>query len=252
MKLRNGSLRDFVPDHYKLGYMMVAYGREKYGPDTWGKITDEAVRYNGLFYPFQRAVKKYTGIDYKTFRREAMDHFKASLATTAQDSTVDQWAQQHRHFAGNEEYPQWIDDQRLIFVSSSYKKVPAFYTRNVLGGVDEKLRIKDISLDNYFSYRNGRVVYAAYEPDIRWRWKDYSVIKWLDINTNQQRTLTKKSHYFSPDISEDGTQIVTVQVVPGTAAELHILNSTDGTLIKNCPIQTGCCIRFQNIMVRTR
>ena len=235
MKLRNGSLRDFVPDHYKLGYMMVAYGREKYGADVWGKITDEAVRYKGLFYPFQRAVKKYTGKDYKTFRTEAFNYFKSSLATTAQDSTVDHWAQQRRHFVADEGFPQWVDDQTLIFVSSSYKKVPAFYMRNVLLGTDSKLRIKDISIDNYFSYRNGQVVYAAYEPDIRWRWKDYSVLKCLDVTTNHQRTLTSKSHYFSPDISEDGKQIVAVQVMPGAPSELHILNSADGALLKKLP-----------------
>jgi len=38
LKLRNGSLRDYVPDHYQLGYMEVAYGREKYGSE---------------FYPFE-------------------------------------------------------------------------------------------------------------------------------------------------------------------------------------------------------
>jgi hypothetical protein len=31
MKLRNGSFRDFVPDWYPLGYMLIAYGREKHG-----------------------------------------------------------------------------------------------------------------------------------------------------------------------------------------------------------------------------
>lgn len=234
MKLRNGSLRDFVPDHYKLGYMMVAYGREKYGPDIWGKITQEAVRY-GKFYPFQQALKKYTGTDYKTFRKEAFDYFQTSLATTARDSTLDRWAQQHRHFVADEEYPQWMDDQTILFVSSSYKKIPAFYTRNVVNGIEMKLRVKDISIDNYFSYRNGKVVYAAYEPDIRWRWYDYSVIKWLDLTTRQQRTLTSQSHYFSPDISEAGTQIVAVQVIPNQPSALHILNSKDGSVIKKLP-----------------
>lgn len=235
MKLRNGSLRDFVPNHYKLGYMMVAYGREKYGADSWGKIADDAVRYKGLFYPWQKAVKKHTGVNYKTFRRDALAYFKTALTTTAQDSTVDDWARQQRHFAADEEYPQWMDDQTLIFVSSSYKKVPAIYMRNVFGGEDEKLRIKDISIDNYFSYRNGKIVYAAYEPDIRWRWKDYSVLKYLDVNTRQQRTLTNKSYYYAPDISEDGSQIIAVQVIPGAPAELHLLNSSDGRLIKKLP-----------------
>jgi len=58
MKLRNGSLRDYIPNHYQLGYLLTAYGREKYGNDIWGKVTDDAVRFRGLFYPMQKAVKK--------------------------------------------------------------------------------------------------------------------------------------------------------------------------------------------------
>lgn len=30
MKLRNGSYKDYTPDHYMLGYLMTAYGYEKY------------------------------------------------------------------------------------------------------------------------------------------------------------------------------------------------------------------------------
>ena len=57
MKLRNGSYKDFTPDHYRLGYMLAAYGREKYGDDFWKKVTRDAATYKGLFYPFQKAVK---------------------------------------------------------------------------------------------------------------------------------------------------------------------------------------------------
>ena len=57
MKLRNGSLRNFVPDHYALGYLLTGYGREKYGTTFWTKVTDDAARFRGLFYPFQQAVK---------------------------------------------------------------------------------------------------------------------------------------------------------------------------------------------------
>jgi hypothetical protein len=31
-----------------------------------------------LFYPFQNAIKKHTGLDYKTFRKQAFDHYKLS------------------------------------------------------------------------------------------------------------------------------------------------------------------------------
>src|SRR4029079_1834555 len=75
-KLRNGSLKDYVPDHYQLGYLLANYGYLKYGPDFWEKVTQDASRFKGLFYPFQNAVKKYAGVDYKTFRKEAFDYYK--------------------------------------------------------------------------------------------------------------------------------------------------------------------------------
>ena len=58
MKLRNCSLKDYVPDHYDLGYLLVNYGYLKYGNDFWQKVTSDAVDYKGLIYPFQHAIKK--------------------------------------------------------------------------------------------------------------------------------------------------------------------------------------------------
>jgi hypothetical protein len=234
MKLRNGSLRDFTPDHYRLGYMEVAYGREKYGADFWKKVTDDAARFNGVFYPFQHAIKRYSHTSYKNFRSDALKYFQ-SYVKTAKPDAVTTWSQQQNHFAGDEEYPQWIDGNSLVLVKSSYKKIPVFYIRNLVTGTDRRLRTKDISLDNYFSYRNGKIVYAAYEADVRWAWKDYSVLKVLDIHTRQQQTLTHRSYYFAPDISADGKSIVAVDVQPGGKAALHILDAGSGAVLKKLP-----------------
>ena len=67
MKLRNNSMKDYVPDHYPLGYLMVNYGREKYGLDFWSKVTHDASAFKGLFYPFQKAIKKYSVLIIKRF-----------------------------------------------------------------------------------------------------------------------------------------------------------------------------------------
>lgn len=34
-KMKSGSFKDFIPDHYRLGYPLVAYGRSRYGEDAW-------------------------------------------------------------------------------------------------------------------------------------------------------------------------------------------------------------------------
>ena len=76
MKLRNGSLKDYVPTHYPIGYMLVNYGNEKYGADFWKNVTHDAASYKGLFYPFQHAVKKYAGVNYEVFKKEAFAYYK--------------------------------------------------------------------------------------------------------------------------------------------------------------------------------
>ncbi|HSC37748.1 MAG TPA: hypothetical protein VLD19_07755, partial [Chitinophagaceae bacterium] len=199
-KLRSGSLRDFTPDHYRLGYMMVAYGRGKYGDDFWRKVTHDAAAFNGLFYPFQRAIKKYAGIPYSRFRADALDHFRQEFGAQPVGETAP------KHFVADQQFAAYGDYGSLLYVTSSYKQIPAFVEADATG--EHRIRTRDVSLDDQFSYAAGKIVYASYRPDIRWRWNDYSELQVLDIATGQQKTITHHSKYFSPDISADGKTIV--------------------------------------------
>ncbi len=230
MKLRNGSLRDYVPDHYPLGYMMVSYGRERYGDQFWKNVTREAASFSGLFYPMQRAIARQSGISFSQFRRAALDHFRARTP-----DQPDEYARAHRHFVADEEFPQWTDKGGLLYMRSSYKRIPAFVIREPGEQKDLRIDTRAISLDNYFSYKNGLAVYAAYETDPRWNWKDFSVIRVLDASTGEDRRITSRSRYFSPDISGDGRQIVTVQEGTDGSCTLLLLNSRTGAIEQAFP-----------------
>ena len=88
MKLRNGSLRHYIPDHYALGYLLTGYGREKYGDKFWTGVTDDAARFKGLFYPFQHAVKKYAGLQYNDFVKNAMQFYKEHSDLSSNTSVI--------------------------------------------------------------------------------------------------------------------------------------------------------------------
>jgi len=229
MKLRNGSLKDYVPNHYNLGYLLVNYGREKYGSDFWQNVTHDASAYKGLFYPFQIAIKKYAGIDYKTFREQAFETYKKK--TERVSMTRDEYLLPVKNsYVTNYYFPYTAGVDSLIYLKTSYRKRPAFFIKDKNG--ERRLKARDISLDEQFSYRNGKIVYAAYETDARWSWRDYSVIKTLDVQSGKQQTITHNSKYFTPDISEDGTKIAAVQIAPDGRSELHILNATTGEVLK--------------------
>lgn len=57
-----GSFRDFVPDHYQMGYQMVAYGYDRYGDGIWDKTLRYGVR-NAYMLTFSTSValRKFYG-----------------------------------------------------------------------------------------------------------------------------------------------------------------------------------------------
>jgi hypothetical protein len=231
MKLRNGSLKDYIPGHYPLGYLLVNYGYEKYGSDFWKKVTRDAASYKGLVYPFQKAIQRQTGEDYQAFRDAAFEYYQQSIRNQVdkRDNSGERISGNSKNFVSNYYYP-YSEGDTLVYLKSSYRKLPAFTVKDNSG--EHSIRIRDISLDEQFSYRNGNIVYAAYKPDIRWGWKDFSEIRLLNVFTGQQKTVTHRSKYFAPDISPDGQSIVAVYYDPSAKCELHLLQASNGNIKK--------------------
>lgn len=235
MKIRNGSYKDLIPDHYELGYQLTAYGYEKYGAGFWNKVTNDAVRFRGVFYAFNRAIERYSGSTYRQFRNDAMQYFKAkALPLQTSTTTVFNYlTKEEKNNVVDYQFASFINDDSILVTRKSYKAIPAFYI--IVKGKETKLRVRDIGIDDYYSYRNGKIVYAAYQSDARWTNREYSVIKLIDIHTGRQKQITSQSKYFSPDINESGTEILAVEVKPDGSNHLVRIDAGTGKLIATTP-----------------
>lgn len=240
MKLRNGSLKDYVPNHYPLGYLLVNYGYASSGPEFWKKVTQDAAAFKGLFYPFQKAVRKHAGVSYKTFREQGISFYKqkAGIQNLVSDQKTDRPLSEKNvlnitapttKFVTNYLFPYRRDDGSLVYLKNSYRSRFAFYIHD--GEKEHAVRVKDISLEEQYSLRNGKIVYAAYKPDTRWGWKDYSEIRMLDLATGKQRSVTRRTKYFSPDISEDGNRIAAVLMDESGKTGLHVIETETGNVL---------------------
>jgi len=232
MKLRSGSLRDYTPDQYTLGYAVVAYGYDRYGSDFWRRVTQDATRFRGLFYPFNKAVERYSGKTYKQFTQDALSLFREQTQREDADSLAFITSGQ-RYNVVDYLYPHVAGMDSLIVTRQSYRDISAFYL--LANGKEKKIRVKDYVLDDYFSYRNGRIVYAAYRSDPRWLNRNYSDLRLLDAHTGRQRPLRFRTRYFSPDINESGSEVIAVHVGADGSSALHRLNTSDGSLIAAVP-----------------
>lgn len=233
MKLRNGSYLDYIPDHYPLGYMLVAYGREQYSNTFWKNVTHDAASYKGGFYPLQKAVKRYSGKSYEQFTHDALYHFKTEFKGDEAHNAVDK----NQHFIASREYPAYVNDSTLIYLKTTYDHIPQFVVRT--GNTERSIAVQSINTDSYFTYHNGQIVYAAYRPDSRWGYRNYNELVVLDIKTGSERRITRKTKYFSPAFSDDGKTIVAVQVATTGKSELHLLDAGSGKLISMVPNTAG-------------
>jgi hypothetical protein len=220
-KLLNGSLKNYVPDHYQLGYLVTNYGYKKYGTDFWKNVTRDASAFKGVFYPFRKAIKQYSGLPYKEFMQQALKDYQQKIKPekNAPNNKV----------VINYHFPQFIGKDSLVYLKNSYQKIPAFYLKDKNG--EQKIKQRNISSEDWFSYRNGIIAYTAYAPDARWSLTDYSDIILLDIKSGIEKKLTTKNKYFTPDISPSGKSVVAVLINDSLQTELHLLNSLDGSII---------------------
>ncbi len=233
MQLRNGSLRNYTPDHYELGYPLLLYGYARYGEDFWRKVTTDAVDFKNVFYPFNKAIKRYSGKSYSQFTKDALAYCRSQVLGEVKADAFNFITAVEKNNVADYLYPQFVNDDTVIVTKQSYKEPASFYF--LVNGKEKKLRVKDYVQDNYFSYNSGKVVYAAYQSDPRRANRNYSVIKLLDIYTNQQVQLTSHSKYFSPDINKESTEIIAVQVNEGGSSYLHRLDAKTGSLIRQLP-----------------
>ncbi|MBL0233910.1 MAG: hypothetical protein IPQ08_09610 [Chitinophagaceae bacterium] len=236
MKLRNGSFRDFVPNHYPLGYQLTAYGYENYGEDFWKKVTSDAIRYKGVFYPFNRAIERYSGKSYRNFRKDAMESFieKTLHKETGPAPEFSFLTKEQKNNVVNYQFPNYINDDSLLVAKKSFKDVNSFCI--ISHGKEKKLVVRDMIIDDYYSFNGGKIVYAAYVSDPRWPvTRDYSVLKYVDIHSGKQKQLTKRSKYFSPDINKEGTEILAVHVAIEGVYHLCRIDASNGALKYRVP-----------------
>ena len=227
MKLRNGSLKHFVPNHYELGYLLVSYGRQQYGADFWYKVTQDAARFKPLIYTWQGAIKKHAGIAYNKFVKDAFDYYQQKWQKN--DSTSLAYLTSVKNYALDYKYPYLDSSGSIIVLKTGKRFIPTIY-RIDQDGKEEKIVTRGIANDDYFSFNNDKVVFASFRADKRWGYREYSDIKVVDIASLQTSTITSKGRYFSPDISHDGQKVVAVNMQVNQASNLAVLD-LDGKLL---------------------
>ncbi|MDX9882064.1 MAG: hypothetical protein RBS73_08345 [Prolixibacteraceae bacterium] len=211
-KLYLGSYKEYVPDHYSLGYWFAGKVKEKYGAEIWNTAMSSAARKPLLLRPVHSALKKETGMGQEALFKQVFSELK------------EEW-QQELADAGVRGYPV-ISPAKKYFASYLYAhpyKGNLYALRESLDDIPRIVRIDSLKNEQVvhtpawlfresFSGEKNLLIWSENQPDIRWTHSDRSVIGIFDLESGAKRRLRTENKLFAPQISPGLSTFAAVEI----------------------------------------
>ncbi len=228
-----GSYKDFVPNHYILGYHLVAEGREKYGDILWEHVLSKVGKNPYMITPFSKGIKNITGLSkdqyYEKTLADLQNYWKKHIVGKARYNP--HYITKRSKFYTDYRFPSFIDDETIVALKNSIDDIRRIVMINMNG--EEKIIHTPGLIENYsLSYSNSKICWSEIKYDPRWANRKYSDIFIHDIKTNKTKRLARKKKYFAPQLSYDGEKVTAVEVTEHNRYFLIILDIENGKLIK--------------------
>ena len=232
-KAYNGSYKNYVPDHYVLGYHLSTLGQQKYGEEFWLNTLNYSARNPYMIVPFSHSIKKQSGLTKTAFYSSVMSEL---------DSIWSNQQIEYSHFD-------------TLFLNTE-KTFRGFTSPNLLDSTTAIcliLGMDDISRISQIDFKSGEIKILhtpgygnidnlcladsllvwnerAYNP--RWQHREFMVIKTYDLRTKKVKLLTHRSRYFFPNFDSQGKRIAVIEVTEKNDYNLVILDSKTGAILQ--------------------
>ena len=230
-----GSYRHYIPDHYRLGYLMVRYGRRSFGDQFWIDFQQYAARKPYLLNPTWFSMRQYGLKSKSEFYRSALDmygdHWKKRDSTRVlSPRTI--LSPEHRHYTAYR-HPHQNDDGSVYALRSGMDRIPEIVRVDMEGNVKRIFRPGFMN-SGRISFSGDLAVWDEFVPDTRWSNRNFAVIRLLDLKSGRVRSLGVRTRYFSPALSPDGKRIAVIEQSERQLFSLVILD-LEGKVLKKLP-----------------
>lgn len=242
-----GSLKNAIPNHYLLGYLMTTYAKNHFGADVWSRVLTKTYSTPPIPFSFSKSIKKTIGLNvkqlYDSMTIEVKKLWQQQLDSVQETNATIIHHSPDKVFV-NYKFPQYLPDGSIVAAKAgletgsflAYKSSIVDQSLFVLidsAGKEHKLRISGVLDDNgVLSSNNDKIVWTEYTYDPRWGARNYTVIKTLDVKTKKIKQLTHRSRYHAPSFSPDGKMIVAIETSTSNEFSLVLLDASTGNLIK--------------------
>ena len=183
-----GSYRDYIPDHYELGYQLCTYAYNRYGENIWDKVVHYSVRNPYVILTTHFGLRKYYDTNVNRLFRETFDHlqhFWDSLPRTG-----DSAATLTPLPAGNHttyEWPLALGDTAVLAVKSDLGRPSRFVRIDRSTGREEEICHTGL-ISTRPTMSRGKVWWTEYRRSLLFEQRVNSRLCFMDLADGRPRT----------------------------------------------------------------
>ncbi|SET56953.1 hypothetical protein SAMN05444285_11676 [Draconibacterium orientale] len=227
-----GSFKDYVPNHYQLGYYLVAKSRERYGSEIWEKAIKRVGTKPFSITPFDKALKLETGLGKVQLYESIFDSLATEWKNTdAQfvEPSLTQLSQKNKTYT-NYLYKHWLNIDELIAYKTGLDVIPSFVRINTKTGDEERLIIPGSIFEESVNFEGEWIVWAEKIPDVRWSHSGLSQIRILNANTKKMYSVSPEFKAFAPVLSPNLKEVAVVETDFSSKNYLTVYDISSGKM----------------------
>lgn len=229
-----GSVRDFTPGYYQLGFFMNTKLRRDFGNNINDSLLSRISGNPFRPYNFSNSLKRLTGFSTRKLHDSTINELDMlwseqlrKLKPIAYNSLNKRKDRTPENFL----LPTSTSPGTILYLKESKARTPAIYELHPDGRSFKILNIGAQEIP-WFSYSSGKIVWDEFRFDPRFQQRSFNVINIFDIKTKRKKQLSRRSRLFAPALSPDGSTIAAVEVSVSHQISLVELDAKTGAELK--------------------
>lgn len=201
-KYFSGSFKDYMPDHYQLGYQIMSYAYTKYGENIWDKVAWYGSRNPYFLLSPKFALKKF----YDTSVTKLFDETKEDLAAYWRSLPVEENSSEIIN-TPTTSYTTYLSPlsaggDAVYALKTDLDRTTRIVEVELTSG-KEKILHKTGVVNTGLALSGGKLWWTEMRQSTLWEQRVNSVLCWYDLESGKSEKVPSKRHSLFPSASYD-------------------------------------------------
>ncbi len=182
-----GSYRDYVPDHYELGYQICSYAYEKYGENVWDKVAWYGSRNPYLLATTRVALGKFYKTNVSKLFRETFDDLNRywDSLPEVKESTTPITPLDKKNYT-TYQWPLMLNDSTVLALKSDFDTPSRWVKVDMRTGLEQRIAYTGM-LSSRPSLHDGRLWWTEFRRSKLFEQRVNSQLCYMDLNEGRPR-----------------------------------------------------------------